>query len=225
MAEDAPHVLDSANFPRFQEAALGRAEAFHIHKILPQYEALYRRALSSQRQESPHRRTHCGQPLRRPLDGHHFRRYPGLAATEPRALAGRMWCLGRHVGLRGGAFGGERQFYLICMGFWALLRRADGRRCGGAGRAMKWSIEPGRVVHPTGPREGRQSTEAPLEELNGSLPPPTPNRSSNRWTSSFGWSWDRIHVERRPRPCVWQAIGSQDASQLVTLFNKQLRKG
>ena len=49
MAEDALHVLDSANFPQFQEAALDRAEAFHIHKILPQYEALYRRALANHR--------------------------------------------------------------------------------------------------------------------------------------------------------------------------------
>ena len=48
MAEDALHVLESANFPQFQEAALDRAEAFHIHKILPQYEALYRRALANQ---------------------------------------------------------------------------------------------------------------------------------------------------------------------------------
>ena len=47
MAEDALHVLDSANRKRFREAALERAEAFHIHKILPQYESLYRRALAS----------------------------------------------------------------------------------------------------------------------------------------------------------------------------------
>ncbi len=47
MAKDALHVLESAHFPSFHEAALQRAEAFHIHKILPQYEALYRKALAT----------------------------------------------------------------------------------------------------------------------------------------------------------------------------------
>lgn len=47
MAKDALHVLDNGNRKRFREAALERAEAFHIHKILPQYEGLYRRALAS----------------------------------------------------------------------------------------------------------------------------------------------------------------------------------
>lgn len=47
MAEDALLVLDSAQFSRFQKAALERAEAFHIHNILPQYVALYRRALAN----------------------------------------------------------------------------------------------------------------------------------------------------------------------------------
>ena len=47
MAEDALLVLDSAHFSRFQKAALERAEAFHIHNILPQYVALYRRALAN----------------------------------------------------------------------------------------------------------------------------------------------------------------------------------
>ena len=47
MAKDALHVLDNAKRKRFREAALERAEAFHIHKILPQYEGLYRRALAS----------------------------------------------------------------------------------------------------------------------------------------------------------------------------------
>ena len=47
MAKDALHVLDSAQFPSFHEAALQQAESFHIHKILPQYEALYRKALAT----------------------------------------------------------------------------------------------------------------------------------------------------------------------------------
>jgi glycosyltransferase involved in cell wall biosynthesis len=47
MADDALHVLDSDQFPSFHKAALQRAEAFHIHKILPQYEALYRMALAT----------------------------------------------------------------------------------------------------------------------------------------------------------------------------------
>jgi L-malate glycosyltransferase len=46
MTEKALFILADENLPRFKEAALARAQEFDISRILPQYEAVYRRVLA-----------------------------------------------------------------------------------------------------------------------------------------------------------------------------------
>jgi len=46
MAKDALDVLHDDRLPGFQERAKNRAQQFHIEQILPQYFAVYDRALT-----------------------------------------------------------------------------------------------------------------------------------------------------------------------------------
>ena len=45
MAQDALHILEASVHPTFKEAALKRAAEFQMENIVPQYLALYKKAL------------------------------------------------------------------------------------------------------------------------------------------------------------------------------------
>ena len=53
MTKNALKVLDEKNLPKFKANALKRAKEFDISNILPQYEGMYMRILSAQRQTQP----------------------------------------------------------------------------------------------------------------------------------------------------------------------------
>ena len=223
-----PTVLDSANFPGSKRLHLAGPEAFHIHKILPQYEAVYRRALPANRhEESPHRRTHCGQPLRDRWMATISGAIPDWQRQSLELWLGAWGALGAMLAYGVELPGGERQFYLICMGFWAFFAMRDEGGAVAQVGAKKWVqlSQDGLSIRLDHGEQTGKATEAPLEELKpAQAPEPNPKSFLESMDQQF-WvvGGDRIHVGTASKTLVFgKQLEAKDATNSVTLFNQHL---
>ena len=129
--------------------------------------------------------------------------------------------------------GGERQFYLICMGFWAFfaMRGWNAVRWRRSGREVVQLSQDGLSIRLDHGKQAGKATEARLEELNPAQAPAHNPKSFLESMDQQFWvvGGDRIHVGTASKTLVFgKQLEAKDASQLVTLFNKhlaQLRKG
>ena len=129
--------------------------------------------------------------------------------------------------------GGERQFYLICMGFWAFFAMRGWKvvRWRRSGHEVVQLSQDGLSIRLDHGKQAGKATEAPLEELKpAQAPAPNPKSFLESMDQQF-WvvGGDRIHGGTASKTLVFgKQLKAKDASQLVTLFNKhlaQLRKG
>lgn len=129
--------------------------------------------------------------------------------------------------------GGERQFYLICMGFWAFfaMRGWKAVRWRRSGQEVVQLSQDGVSIRLDHGEQPGKATDAPLHELKPAEAPASNPKSFLESMDQQFWvvGGDRIHVRTASKTLVFgKQLEAKDASQLVMLFNKhlaQLKKG
>ena len=123
--------------------------------------------------------------------------------------------------------GGERQFYLICLGFWAFFairgwKAVHWRR---SGQEVVQLSQDGLSIRLDHGEQTGKVTEALLDELKPAIAPaPNPKSFLESMDQQF-WvvGGDRIHVGTASKTLVFgKQLEAKDATQLATLFNKHL---
>ena len=160
MAKDALHVLDSAQFSSFHEAALPGRSVPHSQDPAP-IRGPVPQGLGHPVVMKSHR---IGERIVVSRSGDRWMATISGAIPDWQRQSLELWlgawgALGAMLAYGAWSFpGGERQFYLICMGFWAFFAMRGWK-------AVRWRsfgprsrpIESRRVVHPAGPRGNRQA--------------------------------------------------------------------
>lgn len=123
--------------------------------------------------------------------------------------------------------GGERQFYLICLGFWAFfaMRGWKAVRWRRSGQEVVQLSQDGLSIRLDHAEQTGKVTEALLDELKPAVAPaPNPKSFLESMDQQF-WvvGGDRIHVGTASKTLVFgKQLEAKDATQLATLFNKHL---